>query len=55
MAAGHAEAQMNPRGAEAQTVFTAVGAGGYVFDLIEMSTTHSFLCLYGFAVTRLSS
>jgi len=43
MAAGHAEAQTNPRGADAQTVFTAVGARGYVFDLIEMCTTHKFL------------
>ena len=43
MAAGHAKAQMNPRGADAQTVFTAVGAGCYVFDLIEMCAVHKFL------------
>ena len=40
MAAVHAEAQMHPRGADAQTVFTAVGAGCYVFDLIEMRAVH---------------
>ena len=33
---------MHPRGADAQTVFTAVGAGRYVSDLIEMSAVHSF-------------
>ena len=36
MAAGHAEPQMHPRVANLQTVFTAVGAGGYIIDLIEM-------------------
>ena len=49
MAAGHAEAQMHPRGTDAQTVFTAVGAGRYVSDLIEMSAVHNVL-LFGSAV-----
>jgi hypothetical protein len=37
VAAGHAEAQVHPLGADAQAIFTSVGAGRDFFDLIEMS------------------
>jgi len=40
VAAGQAEAQMDPRGADAQTVFTAVGVGCYFLNLIEMCAIH---------------
>ena len=40
MAAHHAEAQIDPGGADAQTVFTAVGAGCYFPNLIEMRAVH---------------
>jgi len=49
MAAGHAEAQMDPSGADAQTVFTAVGAGCYVSDLVQVRAVHNVL-LFGSAV-----
>jgi hypothetical protein len=53
MAAGHAQSQVNPRGADAQTVFTAVGAGGNLFDLIEMSTNVGHMnLLIGFGDAR---
>jgi hypothetical protein len=38
MAARQAQAQMHPGVARAQAVFTTVGAGRDVFDLIQMST-----------------
>ena len=47
MAAGHAETQMDPSGADLEAVFAAVGAGCYVFDLIEMGAVHSFFQPYG--------
>ena len=40
MAATHTEPQVYPTGADAQTVFTALGAGGYLFDLIEVCAGH---------------
>ena len=49
MAARHAEAQMDPRGADAQTVFTTVGAGCYFLNLVEMCAVHNVL-LFGSAV-----
>ena len=49
MAARQAEAQMDPRGADAQTVFTAVGAGCHVSDFIQMRAVHNVL-LFGYAV-----
>jgi hypothetical protein len=39
MAAGHAEAQVHPLGADAQAIFTTVRAGCDVFNLIEMSAS----------------
>ena len=40
MAAGHADPQMHPAGADAQAVFTTVSAGCYFLDLIEMGADH---------------
>ena len=40
MATGHAEPQMVPGVANPEAIFTAVGAGRYVFDLIEMCASH---------------
>ena len=34
----HAQAQMHPGAADAQTVFTSIGAGRDFFDLIEVCT-----------------
>ena len=40
VAAGHAEPQVNPCVANFQTVFTAIGAGCYFANLIEMCAGH---------------
>jgi hypothetical protein len=40
VAAGHAEAQVHPLGADAQAIFTTVRAGCDFFNLIEMSAFH---------------
>ena len=40
MTAAHAEAQVEPLGANAQTVFTAPGAGCNLSDLVEVSASH---------------
>ena len=37
----HAQAQVHPGAANAQTIFTTNGAGYDIFDLIEMSTFHN--------------
>ena len=42
MTTRHAEAQVDPRVANLQTVFTAVGARRDFANLIEMSAVHSF-------------
>ena len=49
MAAHHAEAQMDPRGADAQTVLTTVGTGRNFLNLVEMCAVHDVL-LFGYAV-----
>jgi hypothetical protein len=40
MSTGHAEAQVDPPGSNAQAVFTAPGAGDYFFDLIQVLAFH---------------
>jgi hypothetical protein len=40
VAAGHAQTQVHPLGADAQAVFTTTGAGLDWFYLIEMCTYH---------------
>ena len=42
VSAGHAETQVEPGVADLQAVFTAIGAGRYFFDLVEMRTSHNF-------------
>ena len=41
MATRHAEAQVHPGAADAQTIFTSVRAGRDFFDLIEVCTFHA--------------
>jgi hypothetical protein len=40
---GHAQAQVHPRAADAQAVFTSPGARRYFFDLIEVCAFHVWL------------
>jgi hypothetical protein len=40
MATRHAQTQVHPGAANAQTIFTTNGAGYDIFDLIEVSTFH---------------
>src|SRR5437773_1873371 len=39
--AGQAQSQMHPKASDSQTIFTAVGARGYWFDLIKVWTSFS--------------
>src|SRR6267378_5386948 len=45
MATGHAKAQVHPRGANPQAVFTSIRAGRDFFNLIEMSTNFGHISL----------
>lgn len=44
--AGHAKAQMQPGGANAKAILTAVGAGNYIVNLIEMCACGRHIALF---------